>query len=195
MISSSSLPPRELGDIPCGGVVEKGTLIPRLQTGIDFLMRNERLGHEEKNALIMMANWFLVVRDSVSNAHSLMRPLYPCDTIDFSACLDLRISYLLSEISKERFEAAVETRTKKFSFKREVGRVLETFNFAGVDVLLRLADGAEDSSVWVRHVTEFQSLKDVFNNACEALCKSYGMKSPRLTNAWKWSIPGRRSIT
>lgn len=188
--TSSSAPPREAGDIPCGGIIDKTRLISLLQSGIDRASREGNL----RSPTIQIARLLIDVRNAVCACHTTLRPLYPLShnaAWNADLCLDLRVSFILSKISKDKFESSVEARVKKEAANTEMGRILEAFTFCGVDVFLRLEEESQDYNKWGDFLSELMVLKQISMVAMQDVSKKFGRKTPRLTDAWRWDVPRR----
>ena len=97
----------------------------------------------------------------------------------------LRISLLLGDITEPQFDASVCAQYRRRRFKADMGRVVETFTLAGLDVFLRVV--REDLNH--THLLELRQLRALFNEEAFWVGQEHGRSYPRLTPSWEWKIP------
>lgn len=197
-------PPREVGDVPCGGVPSQREVYEaalRLFFGNEDLQQLTLEGmfpnsYEDWNRCINSLQFLLAARTAVENAHRVVRPMYAAaGTPRANLCMDLRIKYLLKDVTKEEFEAKVEQRMKKVEFQHRIGPIAEMFTFAGIDVLLRFMHDCETVAQLDSLLMELRSLQDITNQALEEASRlSGGRKVPHITPTWQWKLPYRSTL-
>jgi hypothetical protein len=175
--------PRELGDVPCGGVPTYEAIHNALTSVLwaDTYVTNDQ---------IIVANAFLTVRNCVENSHAIVRPLFPVVSNQEMLCHDLRIAFLLGDISKSKFEAKVTQRLSKSYFQAAVGPILEMFTFSGIDILLK-ASYIESTSQIFELYFELLALREIVNSELARVSSEFGRKVPVLTEFWQWKLPHR----
>jgi hypothetical protein len=178
--------PRELGDVPCGGV-------PTYETIHNNLTSILWAGAYVTNDQIIVANALLAARNCVQNAHMVVRPLFPVVTNQEMLCHDLRIGFLLGDMSKEKFEATVNQRISKSEFQAAVGPIIEMFTFSGIDILMK-ASSLETTAQMFECYFELMALKEMVNYELARVSGEYGRKVPVLIETWQWKLPHRSRV-
>ena len=110
-------------------------------------------------------------------------PRYRPDAIQNN--LELRVSYLTEQITKDEFKSALSRESKQFNKKLEIGQVVQTVVFGMSDILTRLVNLLRDSNDQYVNVnycdhekilgmfSEIDALIDYANECLEFICKQY----------------------
>jgi len=172
--------PREVGDIPCGG-------IPEIWAFSRILLGNHHIYTAEKNAI-------LDVHRSALDLEARL-PAYPARQANL-ANKDLNVRYLINAISEEEWQRFLEHAEAKFIRRREIGQILQTVVTATADILqgivAQLQIGGEEAAVAIRtHILpNLEQLRLYTNESYRKLAKDLNMAVPQLNEKWGW-IPIR----
>ena len=172
---------RELGDIPCGGLVDGDGLHAA------FLREFSRtLTIHPGTALIMSA------AEALHNAQQL-RQQYPTQWHPVLINQPIHIAYLIGDVKTEAaFGQALERQERTNLLKQDVGEVLTTFVFSGADVLQRFCDPTTGDTCFLA-AQSLTALRVHVDEALRAVSVLHGRKVPRLDHEWRWTMPyGRR---
>lgn len=160
--------PRNLGDIPCGG------LIPIFRLRIILAP----FGVNAKEVVAMFS-----LHQISSHIENVMLPHYHTNNVTNN--LDLRVKYLMNEITEDYFKMTLQQREKKNIKKKEIHDVLEMYLFTSVDMfnnMLNLRDENLSNSVGLQkideYVKQFLALQDFANTQLEKIAKRYNCKVP-----------------
>ena len=179
-------PPRELGDVPCGGVPahhEVNRAVADLVFDAD---------HFSLDDLIHVGCMLLRARSTIEQCHHRVRPMYPVLYDDSTVAKDLRIQLLLGDVRRPEFEKRLEQRMAKVRLHQKVGPVLETATFAGIDILLRLVNDTHTSTEMIGLYMEMDSLRSMINEELAKVQDNAGRKVPRIGEDWAWVLPYAR---
>ena len=178
--------PRELGDVPCGGVPAYDNIYTALE---NLLCRCAPL---VSNDTLDFARFILKIRDAVEDTHRRVRPRYPLVQDENMLSHDLRVSFLLGDIGQSVFESRVEQRVRKAQYQQTVGPIIEMFTFCGIDILIRVARDCHDESQLARCYLELESLRILLNTELAVVQCDHKRKTPFLRHDWKWVLPYSR---
>jgi hypothetical protein len=148
-IKGGAPPPREVGDIPCGGIPSERDMSKYWNNG-DVMKRLRLLVHVER---IEFRN-------------------YTTDRIENNR--DLRVRYINNEITEEQFKRSIQRRAKDIEKRREILTVLNTLVVAGSDIMRNLiSNGDEDMCL-----TSFDALCEFVNVSMSDISKLYNCVAP-----------------
>jgi hypothetical protein len=146
--------PREVGDIPCGG-------IPHIRNICNTFSMNSILA---------------VIHRTCMHIQYAEIPLYDVNNVQDNR--DLRILYLNNTISLEGFKSDIQRREKARDKKREISTILNTFLVVCSDVFRRaLEERNEDTS-------EFNSIRDYTNEMLRDVSRVFKCVVPVITAHW-----------
>ena len=178
--TASQVPPRELGDLPCGGIITPLELHDAIVDEFTFSGNFDIL-----HAIRILLN----ARGSVEFAHTKLRVAYPLVNDYTSICRDLRIMKLMGDIDEENFRKRVVKRHRATLSKQDVGPIVECYTFAGIDILLRLSQHAIGTeNAWI----EFEGLRSIVNSALSEVSRAHDRKIPYLSHDFVWITPYSR---
>ena len=163
---------REVGDIQCGGL--EPSALHRA------LMRESPL--HQGIPIILAAT------ESIQHAHFHLRNYYqrpdPDDRFE-----KMRISFLLNDYEgKEKYGIALEREQRKLLWKHDVAVIIESFVFAGVDIVQKFCSETDHDSCGDT-VLQMLSLWNLTNEALEGCKNKYDKVVPILLPSWKWKLP------
>lgn len=175
-VAGGAPPPREVGDLPCGG-------LPDSQMLHNALMREfmRTLAVHASNATVVNAF------DSLHRAQEL-RVRYPRAWDEARAYEAQRIAYINGDLDEESFGAALERQERHLLYRSEVGAVLEGLVLAGTDVMQRFCE-AESCTVCAQ---ELNALRDIAIDGMQQVARVHGRAVPTLRLDWTWHLPYQR---
>ena len=171
---------REIGDVPCGGLVDAEALHLALLREF-YRTLNIHLGSE----IIMNAT------EALHQAQAL-REQYPVAWHDALSARPLHIAFLVGDIkTRAALGQALERNERTNLLRKDVGEILTTLVFCGADILQRFChpDTAISCAVTSRSLVELRSQVD---GALAIASQVHGRKVQRIDAAWKWTRPYSR---
>lgn len=147
-------PPREMGDIPCGGIPRERDMY-RYFNNTSIMGRLRLLIHIE--------------REEFRN--------YATDRI--SDNLELRVKYINKIITEAHFKQSIQRRAKEIEKRREILSVLNTFVVAGSDIMRNLIV-TRNADLCIQ---EFDALSEFMNASMRDISKIYNCVTPRIYNS------------
>jgi hypothetical protein len=174
--------PREMGDIPCGG-------IPDYYTFIRNLRQYRILTQKETDHISHIHRSLLDISQVQLPNHPLRRPA--------NDNRDLDVSYLMSDISKEEWARNLEMKETKFERKKEIGLILQTLVHVGAEKLteiVNLLQIGNDGPPQIRQrVQELEQLREFTNSALRKRGEQMGVVVPQVEGeGWFWGYTRRR---
>ena len=151
---------REAGDIPCGGMPTQREIIAALRT--------HRVMHPSDADFLMGLYRLALHIDDVEI------PRYNTPDINETTNQDLRIQYILNEISKDIFKAKLQQREKKVEKRREIHQVLQLIVQTSAD-FFRSALIEKDYNTCIQNMT---ALVDYANTTMEKISRKYSCVVP-----------------
>jgi hypothetical protein len=182
-------PPRETGDIPCGGMPAAYSLVRLLGGGNVF--------HKVKDFDILMRihRYVLDLEDRLRQF-----PAQPEARMN----KDIDVDYLINAISEEEWQRKLEHAEARFLRKKEIGQILQTAITAAADVFQGIIARAEtanensdyktkklavrDVGTWILETAfpTLESLRVYTNDAFKGLAKDMKMAVPQIAEHWRW---------
>ena len=143
---------REIGDIPCGGIPRLASLMKKYGTRVTHIHR------------------------LCTHIEFVEIPTYTTNIIENNR--DLRISYLVGDITIEMFKQSLQKREKAINKKREISTILNTFLVVASDILNRsLSENLTEEQV----LSEFSSIRQYTNNLMTDVSRVYTCVTPIIT--------------
>lgn len=162
--------PRALGDVPCGGIPHYSTVRNavrdlKAKDGEIILSFHRILNHVQHVEIARMHNVF----NQNDNE-------------------DLRIEYLLGNISKDIIKITVQQREKKREKERAVRRALEVLVQAGTDLMTRIiAEKEVDKKLQL--LVEIEGLRKFVNELLAKIHERLKLSVPQYTATWNTEHP------
>ena len=158
--------PREIGDIPCGGMPNMNSIRAKLTT-------------------------FIVDVDDITLFSNIVRCYHHIYDVELNRNQenrvadnrDLRIKYILSDIDEETFKRTLYMREKTNEKKREFNCIWQMFCEICVDVMRRFLEEADEHNIESFRY-EFYGLREYVNNLLKNICKRYKIKEWRISDKW-----------
>jgi len=175
--TQSAAPPREIGDIPCGGLPNLGQFIYRV-ISIDALTP------KEKTLLIEITRNLTEFEDMLRNFPSTMGAL---------GNKDINVRYLMKEIDDDQWQRELEFNENRFIRKREIGQILQTLVTVCAEIMRNVYDHLDEEYgyLWVRD-SAFNNLNMVriyANNAFLSIGNTMKFAVPTIGDNWRWNTP------
>lgn len=170
--------PREVGDIPCGGLPDGRPLHMALMREFSRYMEVHPLAP--------------VIVDAADALHMAqrLRHEYPRVWDDVHANEALRIELLNGDMDEADFAVQVERQDRARHYRRDVGMVLETLVFAGADILQHFCAGGDGCGPTAERLMALHTLCDV---ALARVGTVHARLAPRLDERWRWELPYQRA--
>lgn len=150
---------RNVGDIPCGG-------LPDIYN----------IGHGLARFLTAKSEWIkkvYKVHQTVSHVQNYEMPMLRTNNVADQNS-DLRVSYLLNELSEEDMKKKLQQRDKQAAKKQEIYDVFEMYVHTMVDMFNNLLGGGINDSDGVRDwLVEADKLREYANEVFEKIGKRY----------------------
>lgn len=154
---------REPGDIPCGG-------LPTHRELVQAISRDGRAILGAHDAEFLMSCHRLIVHIEDVERHRYNTEALPNE----SANVDLRILYMLNELTVDTFKQKLQQREKSAQKRREIGLVLQMFVHTMSDLFRQL--------VLTRHFSErimdMHALVDYFNRSMSNVSVNFACVTP-----------------
>jgi len=171
--------PREVGDIPCGGVPAAGIFMREI-------LRNTQLTNDEKNRLLE------IHRNTLDfEARLTAFPARP----DALMNKDINVRYLMNRITEDEWKRKLELTEAAFNRKKEIGQLLQTFVTATADILQSIMGQIEDPTRSAASIAKYiretaipnlNSLRDYTNESYATMSKVRHMAVPQVGDRWNW---------
>lgn len=172
-LTRTATPPREVDDLPCGGMP------PLMLLEVRSVFEASEL---DVPIVLILAHRLLTTAQRERRHYPRHEP--PADHAR------LRVRLLLGDVTEPRAAQLLVGHELAREFKREVGAVLETLVLGGLDVLQRYCAG-EDA--WPVAIRGLRVLVDGSREALERVAAAYdGRAVPRISPGWEFIAPGRR---
>lgn len=140
--------PRVAGDIPCGGIY----LDYRMPMIINQALRrklNEQdvLGRDSEDTTKLFRRIERIVQSSL-HLREVQLPTYRVNHVEDN--LELRVSYLMNEITEEEFKVRAQRANKQHEKKREMGDIIRLYIQTVVDIMTRVNEYAQGNESLIR---------------------------------------------
>jgi hypothetical protein len=184
--------PREIGDIPCGGIPQAHIFIRYI---ISTSVRNQpnktsQMTSDEKNRLLEIHRNVMEFEGRLAN--------YPARP-DALINKEINVVYLMNLVTEDVWKQKLEHTEAAFNRKKEIGQVLQTFVVASADLLQGIVGLIENPSkspndvahdIRTTFIPNLESLRTYTNDTFEKMGKERHMAVPRIGDKWEW-LPAR----
>jgi hypothetical protein len=172
--------PREVGDIPCGG-------LPDVHRLLNALNDTHHTEHTQLHEIL------LETHRNVNELISYRLASYPARPEQL-ANKDLDVDYLMNKITSEEWQRQLELTEAKFIRKREIGQILQTLATAGSDIFREIVNRADVLPYelyipWLETsgiLDDLKNLRQFGNESLLNLSKRDHMAVPQFGENWKW---------
>lgn len=142
--------PRVAGDIPCGGAGLE--LDYRLHQIINQALRQklndqDQYGRELDDTTFLFRRVERIIQSSL-HLREVQLPTYRVDHVQDN--LELRVSYLMNEITEDDFKVKAQRANKQHEKKREMGDIIRLYIQTVVDILTRLNEYVQGNESLIR---------------------------------------------
>jgi hypothetical protein len=159
MRNNNHVPPRNVGDVPCGGLIRLRDLTNILK-GLDITI---------VDPIFKMHQYVVEIIHDIS-------PRYRTDRVNDNQ--DLRVKFLMNELTEEEFKSILQKREKKTNKYREIYDVLQMFIFTMTDIYNNLTVNLNDTVKTFENDTD--SLRIFANTQLVKIEKRYNCSVPYL---------------
>ena len=170
--------PRELGDIPCGGMPPAWQLM-------HVLSNNRSIPTQDRGEIL--------------ETHRYIEELIHQRLADFRVAggpllnKDVDVQYLMQEIDEAEWRRQLEFTEAKNRRKADIGSILQMATAAAADIFRRiphelpLLPGVVGAA-WLKDtiIPELEQLREFVNTSFKELAKRQHMAVPQLGELWKW---------
>lgn len=181
-------PPREPGDIPCGGLPD----IYHLQGW--FRITPDQLRAIRMNRINPTIN---PITQQLPKEYTTLMQIHRCinhvQAVEFhrynnpgyvETNEDLRVRYLMNELSEEDFKLQLQQREKRNLKRRSIYMILEMFVQVSSDIFrnyLHMTQNTENSTQFIHEITE---LRNYVNQQLRKVSHQYSCRVPNISNQW-----------
>jgi hypothetical protein len=167
-------PEREVGDIPCGGLPNQRLFVYRI---LDCALTDA-----EKNLLLEINRNLGEFEERLRNFPARMNAL---------ANKEVNVKYLMKEISEAEWQRQLEFTEAKFTRKKEIGQILQTFVTVSAEIMAAIYERAgtnEEGVNWIRTngLPNLEALREYTNKAFITLGNLMKMAVPTIGENWRW---------
>jgi len=188
--------PREVGDIPCGGIPDYYSISRNLTK----YSRDYQSAPPEQRVNMLQTNHINLVyyiHRSLTDLTDVRLGQYPFMRVA-NVNRDLDVQYLIGNVSQEKWARLLEQGETKFERRREVGMVLQTLAHVGAEKLTEISNLLQISGNSKRIITildELEQLRIFSNDALQKRGKQMGIVVPQLKDDdWRWSMTRRSAV-
>lgn len=162
MLRMNGAAPREPGDVVCGGLpVTPHIDTPRHRLTYSVTQRNEL---------------FTIHR---MHGHIQHVVLHRYDQARLTENRDLRVGYMMNDVSEADFKKKIQQREKQADKKREIREVLELYQTVTMDLMQKVAQDPTKN-----FMGEFYGIKEHVQSLLGKLATQWNCAVPTFTNMW-----------
>ena len=185
--------PREVGDIPCGGIPDYYS-ISRNLTKYSRDIQTVPLDQRAHMLQVNHVNLVYYIHRSLMDLTDVRLAQYPFMRIA-NVNRDLDVQYLMGNVSQEKWAQLLEQGETKFERRREVGMVLQTLSHVGAEKMTEISNLLQipgNSKRIIAILEELEHLRVFSNEALKKRGKQMGIVVPQIKeNDWHWSMTRR----
>ena len=170
--------PREVGDIPCGGVPDFYQFAININT-------NPNISHAIRNTIFEIHRNVVEFEARLADYPAVPPVLYN---------KEINVKYLMNEITEEVWMKLLEHAEAKFNRKKEIGQILQTLVIAAADLLrdvgnrcLNPYDVTIESWIESEVLPALGALRTYTNESFESLSRSTRQAVPQIKDNWTWT--------
>lgn len=172
--AAGAQPEREIGDIPCGGLPNQRLFI--------YSVIGSNLRDQEKNLLLEINRNLAEFEERLRNFPARMNALVN---------KEINVKYLMKEISEAEWQRQLEFTEAKFTRKKEIGQILQTFITVSAEIMTAIYERAgtnQEGLNWIRTngLPNLEALREYTNNAFITLGNMMKMAVPTIGEDWRW---------
>lgn len=191
---NNGAPPREVGDIPCGGLPEYYALSRNLTK---YTREWQNATYDRRSTLLNSnhVNLIYYIHRSLTDLTDVRLPQYPYVRVA-NANRDLDVTYLMGQITQDEWAKHLEQGETKFERKREIGMVLQTLVHVGSEKMTEISNILQVSVAGSGRIKEIleelEQLRVFSNDALKKRGKEMGIVVPQISgDEWRWSMTRR----
>ena len=180
---------REPNDYPCGGLPDSQVVLRNVLNHIEQI----DLPTSMYISAQICNRYYNTSSKPIDKAYMLFGTLHNLslynyrvnDTINHN---EIRVKWMLGEISDSKFESMITSREKKCKFNKDIGYRINAMLFGIVEIFQRMATEKMTTLMFKNYIVELYNLKTIYNTSLLELGKKYGQSYglvPFVTNEWK----------
>jgi hypothetical protein len=176
---------RNLGDIPCGGTPSLGEVIRFFRLDDANLPNNRYYGYNHRRSIKNESpteTRILNMHLSVIHIQNYEIPQYRTRDPDNS---DLRVKYLMNEITEEIWKKELQKREKAREKARDISNLLTMYSNVGGDYFRQMVVNEVCPDELINVIDE---LSMYFNDTMEVIHKRYNCVTPYIINSDKYQV-------
>ena len=190
--------PRNVGDIPCGGV-------PHIALLVSFLRNLGLLYASTKHPYAKQATLLNTIHRCINDLEYVRVPQYNV-VRDENLLKEIHIDYLLTNIDEAKWKQSMFLKETNIEKKQLIGQVLNTFLNAGADILrstmtiLKKMDDDKKANINYKIdettiaplldiLKQFENLRIYINETFVKLAETASMPVPQFDEHWFWLTP------
>lgn len=159
--------PREIGDLPCGGLPGYTTYLRH----VTLLFDNGIYSHAESRVLISIHRIF-------NHIQLIVLPRYE-ETIDNNR--DLRIKYMIGDIDENVLKFKLQQREKAAYKRREIRDIIHMYQVVTLDIMQKVV-----ASTDTNYMSELFEIREHVNNCFKQISRTWGCTVHRITDDWNF---------
>lgn len=182
-------PPREPGDIPCGGFPDVYRLQQWFKISAEELRAIRR--HRINPTLYPMPNTKIPKEyDDVFNIHRCVNHIEMVEMPRFrntgyvETNEDLRVRYLMNELSEDDFKLQLQQREKRQQKRQSIFMILEMITQVSTDIFRNYIEGPFSIDNANKLMNEMNQLKDYCNQQLRKVSNQFNCRAPNISNQW-----------
>lgn len=164
--------PREVGDIPCGGMVHENLLNTKLREIGVFIKFPTEYNLSVLFGIIQCHN----------HVSALEIPFNQVNIVDQNR--DLRVKFIMNEIDEATFKRTIQQREKTNTKKGEFIMVWQMFLHTSADIMRRFMEEVKNNTEIVNYSQELDALRLYTNECLEKIGKRYKNVPKRIDDDW-----------
>ncbi len=149
--------PRNIGDVPCGGMVQVYALMQRLR---------------ERKISVPLQNKVMTSHRGIQHIIHYEIPRHPINLVGGDAFTQLRVKYLMKEISEDDWKKELQQIEKKNDKNIAYRHVFDMIVAVSIDMFNRMMQCINDTEI-EQVLNEMNALRKYFNEAMEKTVKRF----------------------
>lgn len=149
--------PRNVGDFVCGRELDyrsSAALCNNLRVKLNNRLES---GRDPQNVRVIYRQLDRLIQSAL-HLQQVQMPTYTVDQVENN--LNLRVEYLMNELSEEDFKVRVQRANKQHEKKREIGEVIHLYIQTVTDIVYRLNEYAKNNEDVVNHESQTKANSD-----------------------------------
>jgi len=183
--------PREPGDIQCGGLptitdIRRWYSIRSLPPNMNYLRYNNFRNIDIAPSPDIPEGFtkLINIHRKLLHIEQVELPLYRPDANIVDENEDLRVSFLMNEISEDEIKFQLQKREKKNQKRRDIYMVYDMFIHTVADILRNYLFGAFSNENELKMMEEMSRLREYFNIQMKIISRRFNCRVPNIMANW-----------